>query len=206
MKDSDIPIPHKADVIDLLTRAAQITRNEQRRRVMPHKIGSNSRISQTETTAVDSLVASSIEGLTEILADVITLRDLYEKHGRQASKESFETLGRIYEKHRDEQIVLIGRLTTRIHLLGGAHLVMSADIAEITTIPRPPRNSETASAQLLRLLNALEIIIRKAQRVAAEARNIGDPRTSDMLLIDFVRIQELQSWLLAEHLAKHTDS
>jgi starvation-inducible DNA-binding protein len=205
MKDSDTPIPHKADVIDLLTRATQIARNEQRRRVVPHKIGSHARISESETRAADSPITSSVNGLTEILADVITLRDLYEKHGRQLPKGSSQALGRIYEKHRDEQIVLIGYLTTRVHLLGGSHLVMSADIAELTTIPRPPRNSETVSAQLMRLSNALEIIIRKAQRLAAEARKIGDPRTSDMLLTDFVRVQELQSWLLAEHLAKHTD-
>jgi starvation-inducible DNA-binding protein len=195
-----------ADVIDLLTRAAQITRNEQRRRVVPHKIGSRVRASKPETAATDSPVASSIKGLTELLADVITLRDLYDKHERQLPKAGLQTLGRIYEKHRDEQIVLIGRLTTRVHLLGGSHLVMSADIAELTTIPRPPRNSETATAQLVRLLKALEMIICKAQRVAAEARKIGDPRTSAMLLADFVRIQELQSWLLTEQFAKHTDS
>jgi starvation-inducible DNA-binding protein len=193
-------------VIDLLRRAAQLTRDEQRRRIVPHKIGSRARISQSEIRGTDSPVASSIKGLTEILADVITLRDLYEKHEQQLPKAGLQTLSRIYEKHRDEQIVLIGRLTTRVHLLGGAHLVMSADIAELTTIPRPPRNSETPRAQLLRLLKALEMIIRKAQCVAAEARKIGDPRTSGMLLTDFVRIQELQSWLLTEQLAKHIDS
>jgi len=151
--------------------------------------------------ALDAKVcADSVEMLNQILADTMTLRDLYKKHHWQVAGHTFYQLHLLFDKHYGEQVELVDAIAERIQLLGGVSIAMAPDVAEITLIPRPPRGREEAPVQLSRLLEAHEIILKEARTVARKAAEGGDDGTNDLLVSEVVRTNELQVWFLAEHL------
>jgi starvation-inducible DNA-binding protein len=151
--------------------------------------------------ALDERVcASSAENLNQLLADTMTLRDMYKKHHWQVAGNTFYQLHLLFDKHHGEQDELVDAIAERIQLLGGISLAMAADVAETTLIPRPPRGREEAPVQLSRLLEAHEIILKEARAMAKQASESGDDGTNDLLVSDVIRTNELQVWFLAEHL------
>jgi len=148
----------------------------------------------------ESVCADSVEDLNQILADTMTLRDLYKKHHWQVAGGTFYQLHLLFDKHYEEQVKLIDAIAERIQLLGGLSVAMAADVAEITRVPRPPRGREEAPVQLLRLLEAHEIVIREVRQAAKAAADHGDDGTNDLLVSSVLRTNELQVWFLAEHL------
>ena len=80
---------------------------------------------------------ASAEALNQLLADTMTLRDLYKKHHWQVSGPTFYQLHLLFDKHFGEQNELVDLIAERIMLLGGVSIAMSADVAERTLIPRP---------------------------------------------------------------------
>jgi len=144
--------------------------------------------------------AASTENLNQILADTMTLRDMYKKHHWQVAGQTFYQLHLLFDKHHGEQDELVDEIAERIQLLGGISLAMAADVAETTMIPRPPRGREEAPVQISRLLEAHELILKEARAMAKQASNAGDDGTNDLLVSDVIRTNELQVWFLAEHL------
>jgi len=142
----------------------------------------------------------SVQNLNQVLADAITLRDMYKKHHWQVAGHTFYQLHLLFDKHANEQNELVDDIAERIQLLGGVSLAMAADIAETTLIPRPPRGRELPPIQISRLLHAHEIILREARAMARIASEKGDEGTNDLLVSNVVRTNELQVWFLAEHL------
>src|SRR5262245_39055959 len=142
----------------------------------------------------------SVENLNQLLADTITLRDLYKKHHWQVAGHTFYQLHLLFDKHHDEQDELVDTIAERIQLLGGVSLAMAADIAETTIIPRPPRGREEAPVQISRLLEAHEILLKEARTMAKQASEAGDDGTNDLLVSQVIRTNELQVWFLSEHL------
>jgi len=142
----------------------------------------------------------SVQNLNQVLADTITLRDMYKKHHWQVAGHTFYQLHLLFDKHANEQNELVDDIAERIQLLGGVSLAMAADIAETTLIPRPPRGRELPPIQISRLLHAHEIILREARAMARIASEKGDEGTNDLLVSNVVRTNELQVWFLAEHL------
>jgi starvation-inducible DNA-binding protein len=150
--------------------------------------------------ALDEAVCSaSAENLNQILADTITLRDLYKKHHWQVTGPTFYQLHLLFDKHHGEQDELVDTIAERIQSLGAVSLAMAADIAETTIIPRPPRGREEAPVQISRLLEAHEILLQEARTMARQAAEAGDDGTNDLLVSDVIRTNELQVWFLAEH-------
>lgn len=147
---------------------------------------------------------ASVARLNQILADTITLRDMYKKHHWQVVGPTFNQLHLLYDKHYEEQSELVDSLAERIQLLGGISLAMAADIAEETKIPRPPRGREPAAAQLSRLIDAHTFIIKEAREEAEKAADSGDAGTDDLLVSEVLRTNELQVWFLSEHLVAAT--
>lgn len=143
--------------------------------------------------------AESVQNLNQLLADTITLRDMYKKHHWQVVGHTFYQLHLLFDKHANEQNELVDTVAERIQLLGGVSLAMAPDIAEVTLIPRPPKGRETPPVQISRLLHAHEIILREARAMARIASEKGDEGTNDLLVSDVVRTNELQVWFLAEH-------
>src|SRR5512142_945554 len=100
------------------------------------------------------------EQLNQLLADTITLRDLYKKSHWQVSGPTFYQLHLLFDKHFGKQTELVDGIAERIQLLGGVSIAMAADVAETTQIQRPPRGREEVPVPLSRLLDAHQIIIR----------------------------------------------
>ena len=140
------------------------------------------------------------EQLNQLLADTMTLRDLYKKSHWQVAGPTFYQLHLLYDKHYDEQAELVDSLAERIQLLGGISLAMAADVAETTQIERPPRGREAVPVQLSRLLDAHQIIVGNARSLARRASALGDDGTNDLVVGEVLRRNELQVWFLSEHL------
>lgn len=140
------------------------------------------------------------EQLNQLLADTMTLRDLYKKSHWQVAGPTFYQLHLLYDKHYDEQVELVDSIAERIQLLGGVSVAMAADIAETTQIDRPPRGREEVPVQLSRLLDAHQIIIRLARTLARRASQLGDDGTNDLVVSEVLRTNELQTWFVSEHL------
>src|ERR1700737_2760312 len=150
--------------------------------------------------ALDEVVcAKSIENLNQILADTMTLRDMYKKHHWQVAGPTFYQLHLLFDKHHGEQDELVDTIAERIQLLGGVSLAMAADVAETTMIPRPPRGREEVPVQISRLLEAHELILKEARTMAKQAVDAGDDGTNDLLVSNVIRTNELQAWFVAEH-------
>ena len=143
---------------------------------------------------------ASADNLNQLLADTITLRDLYKKHHWQVSGPTFYQLHLLFDKHFGEQNELVDQIAERIMLLGGVSIAMSADVAETTLIPRPPKGREEVPVQISRLLHAHEIVLKEARAMAQKAAEEGDDGTNDLLVSSVIRTNELQVWFVAEHL------
>jgi starvation-inducible DNA-binding protein len=152
----------------------------------------------------ESVCKESVENLNQVLADTITLRDLYKKHHWQVAGKDFYQLHLLFDKHYEEQDKLVDEIAERIQLLGGVSLAMAADIAETTLIPRPPRGREPAEVQIQRLLHAHEILLKEARTMARQAADRDDQGTNDLLVSDIIRTSEMQVWLIAEHIVVTT--
>jgi starvation-inducible DNA-binding protein len=142
------------------------------------------------------------EQLNQLLADTMTLRDLYKKSHWQTSGPTFYQLHLLFDKHYGEQAELVDTIAERIQLLGGLAIAMAPDVAETTTIERAPRGREEVPVQLSRLLDAHQIIIGESRILARLASKLGDDGTNDLVVSDVLRGNELQAWFLSEHLVE----
>src|SRR5262249_22663918 len=138
--------------------------------------------------------------LNQLLADTMTLRDLYKKCHWQVAGPTFYQLHLLYDKHYEEQNELVDAIAERIQLLGGISLAMAADVAETTQIERPPRGREEVPVQLSRLIDAHRVIIQQSRPLARRAAELRDDGTNDLAVSGVLRSNELQVWFLNEHL------
>ena len=189
---------------DLGTRVGQMEAGAQRAKPILHQhakeIQPFGKIAKLSIALDETACESSINNLNQILADTMTLRDMYKKHHWQVAGATFYQLHLLFDKHHGEQDELVDTIAERIQLLGGVSIAMAADVAETTIIPRPPRGREEVPVQISRLLEAHEFILKEARTMAREASEVGDDGTNDLLVSDVIRGNELQVWFLSEHL------
>jgi starvation-inducible DNA-binding protein len=150
----------------------------------------------------ESVCRDSVEHLNQLLADTVTLRDLYRKHHWQVLGPTFYPLHLLFDQHAGQQTVFIDAIAERIQMLGGISLAMAADIAEASVIPRPPKGREEVPVQIARLLHAHAIVLREARSMARQAADRGDDGTCDLIVTDVIRTNEKQVWFLAEHVVE----
>ncbi len=150
----------------------------------------------------DNARSQSVAILNQLLADTMTLRDMYKKHHWQMSGATFYQLHLLLDKHYEEQAELVDTIAERIMALGGISIAMAPDVAETTRIPRPPKGREDVPTQLARLLEAHEIVLRQSHEGADAADESGDDGTNDLLVSNVIRTNEPQVWFIAEHLAE----
>ncbi|MGE3273332.1 MAG: Dps family protein, partial [Chloroflexota bacterium] len=148
----------------------------------------------------DKVRLAHVEALNQILADTISLRDLYQKHHWQVAGPTFYQLHLLFEKHYNELNLIVDQLAERIQTLGGISLAMAADVAETTNVPRPPRGAEPPPVQISRLLEAHELVIKQTREAADLTDENGDDGTNDLLVSTVLRTNELQVWFISEHL------
>jgi starvation-inducible DNA-binding protein len=189
---------------DVATRINQLEEGSQRARPVLHQhareIQPYGKIAKLSIALDETACESSIDNLNQILADTMSLRDMYKKHHWQVAGPTFYQLHLLFDKHHGEQDELVDTIAERIQVLGGVSIAMAADVAETTIIPRPPRGREEAPVQISRLLEAHEFILKEARTMAREASEVGDDGTNDLLVSDVIRGNELQVWFLSEHL------
>jgi starvation-inducible DNA-binding protein len=140
------------------------------------------------------------EQLNLLLADTMTLRDLYKKSHWQVAGPTFYQLHLLFDKHYEEQAELVDTIAERIQLLGGVSIAMAHDVAESTRIERPPKGREEVPVQISRLLDAHQLIIGTCRELAKRADQLGDDGTNDVVVSDVLRRNELQAWFVSEHL------
>lgn len=150
----------------------------------------------------DKVCEESITALNRILADTITLRDLYKKAHWQTSGVTFYQLHLLFDKHYTEQAGLVDMIAERIQLLGGISVAMAKDVAELAQIESPPTGREEVPAQISRLVSAHEVIFKFVRKAAKAASVGGDEGTNDLLVSNVIRTNELQTWFVSEHLVK----
>ena len=189
---------------DIATRISQLEAGAQRAKPVLHQhakeIQPYGKIAKLPIALDETACESSINNLNQILADTMTLRDMYKKHHWQVAGATFYQLHLLFDKHHGEQDELVDTIAERIQILGGVSIAMAADVAETTIIPRPPRGREEVPVQISRLLEAHEFILNEARAMAREASEVGDDGTNDLLVSDVIRGNELQVWFLSEHL------
>lgn len=171
-------------------------RNGARREIQRYGTVVNRAISLDEPTRVNNCAK-----LNQILADTMTLRDMYKKHHWQVAGPTFYQLHLLFDKHYEEQSELVDTIAERIQTLGGVAIAMSHDVAETTRITRPPRGREDATVQLFRLLEAHGLIISEVREAAEASDQNGDQGTNDVLVSNVLRTNEFQVWFITEQLA-----
>ena len=184
---------HAVDAERILKQARPITAQQ------AHEIQPFNHLVRMPIALDEQVCRESVENLNQVLADTITLRDLYKKHHWQVAGPTFYSLHLLFDKHAGEQDELVDAIAERIQLLGGISVAMAHDVAETSLIPRAPRGRESVPVQISRLLHAHELIVREARSMAHIAADKGDDGTNDLLVSDVVRTNELQSWFIAEH-------
>ncbi|HZD75489.1 MAG TPA: DNA starvation/stationary phase protection protein [Acidobacteriaceae bacterium] len=140
--------------------------------------------------------------LNLLLADTITLRDLYKKSHWQVGGPTFYQLHLLFDKHAGEQAELIDEIAERVQILGGVSIAMAHDVAATTRIERVPIDREEVPVQISRLLEAHHLILKDARDLAEKANNLGDVGTNDLLASSVVRTNEMQVWFVGEHLVE----
>jgi len=148
----------------------------------------------------DEARLTSVNGLNQILADSIMLRDMYKKHHWQLSGPTFYQLHLLFDKHAAEQTEIVDALAERVQTLGGMAVAVANDVAAMTKIERPPRGREEVPVQISRLLEAHEHVLIEARALARKAAELGDDGTNDLLLSEVVRPNEAQVWFVSEHI------
>src|ERR1700694_4565555 len=136
------------DADTILKRAAPVTGQH------AHEIQPFGHLVRMPIALSEHVCQESIENLNQLLADTMTLRDMYKKHHWQVAGPTFYQLPLLYDKHPGEADELVDTIAERIQLLGGISLAMATDVAETTMIPRPPRGREEVPVQISRLLEA----------------------------------------------------
>lgn len=164
-----------------------------------HEIQASGHLISLPIGLSEKIRQTSVENLNQLLADTMSLRDLYKKHHWQVSGPTFYQLHLLFDKHFGEQAELVDMIAERIMMLGGVSIAMAHDVAEATLIRRPPTGREEPPMQISRLLEAHESILLETRSMARQAAEAGDDGTNDMLVSNVLRTNEMQVWFLAEH-------
>ena len=147
----------------------------------------------------DKARAGSCVVLNEILADTMVLYALYKKHHWLVAGPTFYQLHLLFDKHAEEQLVLIDDLAERVQSLGGIAVGDPRHAAELTTIPRPPDGAEEVTVMIDRTLRAHETVVKKVRAGIKTTEESEDWGSNDLLMGDVLRRHELQVWFLSEH-------
>src|SRR2546428_10027806 len=106
------------DAETILKRAAPLTHQH------AHEIQPFGHLVRMPIALSEQACTESVESLNQLLADTITLRDLYKKHHRQLAGATFYQLHLLFDKHFEEQSAIVDSIAERIQALGGVSVAM----------------------------------------------------------------------------------
>src|SRR5580765_1836901 len=84
-----------------------------------HEIQAFGQVVHLPIALSQSVARQSVTNLNQVLADTITLRDLYNKHHWQVPRPPFYPLHLLFDKHNEEQNDPVDELAERVQILGG---------------------------------------------------------------------------------------
>jgi starvation-inducible DNA-binding protein len=115
------------------------------------------RIATLAIALAESVIAASVENLNQLLADTMTLLDMYKKRHWQVGGPTFYQLHLLYDKHYKEQSELVDSLAQRIQMLGGVSIAMAQDgfspLSACNLFRNPPKYR---ARKVVRLCSATE--------------------------------------------------
>ncbi len=165
-----------------------------------HEIQSFQQIRSLPIGLSEKTVGQNITLLNQILADTITLYNLYKKHHWQVAGPTFRELHKLFDKHAAKVLGTVDLVAERIQMLGGVSCGMPFDVAENTRIERPPLGVECVPAMLARTVNAHATVIRTIREGIELTEDNKDYGTNDLLVSDLLRMHEMQVWFVSQHL------
>src|SRR5260221_4022659 len=129
------------DVDAILKRATPLTGQH------AHEIQPFGHLVRMPIALSENACKESVENLNQLLADTMTLRDMYKKHHWQVSGPHFYQLHLLFDKHFGEQAEIVDTIAERIMTLAGITIAMAHDVAEVTTLTRPPKVRQVPTEQ-----------------------------------------------------------
>lgn len=138
--------------------------------------------------------------LNQLLADSITLYNLYKKHHWQVTGPTFYQLHLLLDKHAGEVLETVDAIAERIQTLGGVTTGMPFEVAEMTKIEHPPTGEEDIPAMLARTVNAHATVIKTIRDGIEQTDDNKDYATNDLLTSKVLPMHELQVWFVSQHL------
>ena len=148
---------------------------------------------------VKSTRMQSVEALNQLLADTISLRDMYKKHHWQVSGPTFYQLHLLFDAHYEDRPSWSTPRRAMMSL-GGVSVAMAHDVAETTMIRRPPEGRETPAMQITRLVEAHRQILAESRKAAKAADEAWRRLKRRSFVSDVIRTNEKQVWFIVEHL------
>lgn len=148
----------------------------------------------------EEAVGQSVSMLNQLLADSTALYMLYKKHHWQIAGPTFYELHRLFDKHAGEILASIDLIGERIQILGGVSAGMPSDVVERTKIERPPTGVESVPAILARTVSGHATVIRALREGIELTERTKDYGTNDLLISDLLRMHEMHTWFVSQHL------
>lgn len=148
----------------------------------------------------EEAIGQSVTMLNQVLADTITLYNLYKKHHWQVAGPTFYQLHLLFDKHAAEILASVDLIAERIQMLGGVALGMPFDVAERTKITRPPMDVESVPSMLARTIEAHTTVIQTVREGIELTDGNKDYGTNDLLMSDILRMHEMHVWFVSQHL------
>ena len=97
-------------------------------RQQAHEIQAFGQVIRLPIALSESAAKQSVANLNQVLADTMTLRDLYKKHHWQVAGPTFYQLHLLFDKHYEELGEIVDTIAERIQSLGGISIAMAADV------------------------------------------------------------------------------
>lgn len=148
----------------------------------------------------EETLKANVGMLNQLLADSITLYNLYKKHHWQVTGPTFYQLHLLLDKHAAEVLETVDLIAERIQTLGGVTTGMPFDVAEMTKVERPPKGEENIPELLARTVNAHATIIGTIREGIEQTDDNKDYATNDLLTSRVLPMHELQVWFVSQHL------
>ena len=148
----------------------------------------------------DDARKQNVDSLNTLLADTITLREMYKKAHWQMKGETFYPLHLLFDKHFEEQVELVDMIAERIQMLGGVSNGMPGEVVKIRTIQDPPGGVEEIPEIIGHLLDAHTTILEEGHKLADQSSDNKDWGTNDLMASEIIRVNQMQYWFTSQHL------
>jgi len=165
-----------------------------------HEIQTAKQLRSLPLSMPEETIGQSVTLLNQLLADSVTLYNLYKRDHWHIAGPTFYQLHLLFDKHAEEVEGSIDLIAERIQMLGGVTAGMPSEVAERTKIERPPSGIESVPAILARTVNAHATIIRTIREGLELTDRNKDYGTNDMLVSGLLRMHEMHVWFVSQHL------